>query len=367
MRINLLDPGLLSSAGHHLDLDLKLARYLTETGNSVRIYANSRVEDDVLSAFEPFCEAEALFQRGPYWRPETIDPFAGELFGYSQHSKLLHRDLASTTEADVWLWPSITAVQLRACAGISGKALVSGCAHNPVNAPYLASSQMWWRHALVSANRSDMRLRLGTLDRIQCEDLSPLTSQYNIKLFPIFKDAQPNVTQKKKLKKIGFFGHQRAGEKGRDIIVAMIPELLAKGYELVVQDSSESMRSRDARLGPKVLGYVDDLTTEISKCDLVVLPYAPEDYRKRTSGVLWDALACGVPAVVPADTVPADLVERTGGGILFSSYNMAGVVKAVDDAQFNFPAIAKAAHATAINWSNHAGLDKFAEAMLAKT
>lgn len=50
--------------------------------------------------------------------------------------------------------------------------------------------------------------------------------------------------------------------------------------------------------------------------DIVVLPYSPEAFSKRTSGLLIDSLACGLPAVVVEGTWLAGHVRRQGCGVV---------------------------------------------------
>lgn len=40
----------------------------------------------------------------------------------------------------------------------------------------------------------------------------------------------------------------------------------------------------------------------LSRADVMLCPYSPENYRRRSSGTLTEALAAGIPTVVPADT-----------------------------------------------------------------
>jgi hypothetical protein len=70
----------------------------------------------------------------------------------------------------------------------------------------------------------------------------------------------------------------------------------------------------------------------VSQADLVLLPYLSQRYRACTSGVLAEALAKGVPAVVPADTWMAHQLPR-GGGETFETFEsfVSGVRRILDN------------------------------------
>jgi FkbM family methyltransferase len=53
--------------------------------------------------------------------------------------------------------------------------------------------------------------------------------------------------------------------------------------------------------------------------DMVVLPYSPEGFAKRTSGLLIDAIYCGVPAVVVEGTWLARIVQQHDCGVVVAS------------------------------------------------
>lgn len=362
MRINLMDPALQNVAGHHLDLDLKVARVLSGQGHSVRVYAQEAASQDVLSAFGSIADITPLFRVRPYADTRRLDPYAGELIGYNQQSHLLAADIRSTAEADVWLWPTIMASEVNACAGISGDALVAGCVQMPVNIGEQQNGAMWWRHALLAAKRSNTRLRIGAMEPDQRYDYLPLTADGVFELFPHFYEGAPIAAPKKALKTIGFFGQQRA-VKGVSMILPLATKLMAQGYQVVIHDSQQQLTGI-GQTGATVIGFVDDLAPEIAKCDLVVLPYSQEKYRKRGSGILLDALASGIPAVVPFDTIPGRWVDRTGAGTQFAVDSEEWILAAVEEARLKFPQIAQAAFETSLRWKDRYGPRQFVAGML---
>ena len=46
----------------------------------------------------------------------------------------------------------------------------------------------------------------------------------------------------------------------------------------------------------------DEYAALLGRANLVMAPYSPEEYWRKSSGVVWEAIWCGLPAVVPTDT-----------------------------------------------------------------
>ena len=50
MRINIMDPALRLSAGHHLDIDRQVARELKSAGHDVHVYSHLDIAADARAA-----------------------------------------------------------------------------------------------------------------------------------------------------------------------------------------------------------------------------------------------------------------------------------------------------------------------------
>src|SRR5439155_22902188 len=66
--------------------------------------------------------------------------------------------------------------------------------------------------------------------------------------------------------------------------------------------------------------------------DLILLPYQPERYVSRTSGILAEAICAGVPAIVPQGTWLAEQVRRHGAGVIYDGLLPDGPAKATVNA-----------------------------------
>ena len=362
MRISLLDPGLQRQAGHHFDLDFKLARWLTSHGHKVKIYSHREIKEEVRVAFEPFAPVMPLFRSGPYVNPKRYDNYAGELIVYQFQSQTLAEDLEQVSASDLWLWPTITAAQLKACSIRGVKVPLSACIHTPVVSDEYPNGQIWWRDAFLASNRSLTRMNIGAIEAEHRYDYLPLTSTGRFSLFPSYFDGFPDAVSQKEVRTVGFFGHQR-GEKGAHLMGELVGQLLSSGYKVIFHDSNRSC-ALQKRPGLNIVGFVPDLVTEIVKCDLIILPYSPDRYKRKGSGILMDAIASGVPSVVPFGTALGRWIDKTGAGTQFVELNCNQVMAAVENAKTNYTNIARAAHNASLYWKKNHGLDRFVSRML---
>lgn len=138
MDIALLDPGLQNSAGHHLDLDLAIITELKRRGHRVSVFAHQKLDARAGDLLKSADRVIPLFRVTPYRTPALIepelvprffDPLAGSLSLFIDGAKAVAEDLRTVKDFDLWLWPSLFASHLLACADASPPTLVSGCIH----------------------------------------------------------------------------------------------------------------------------------------------------------------------------------------------------------------------------------------------
>ena len=82
------------------------------------------------------------------------------------------------------------------------------------------------------------------------------------------------------------------------------------------------------------------------------------------SGIVWDAIASGVPVMVPSDTAPGLLVEETGAGKTISVLSIDAICRAVIDVRQNYEQISMAAFEASRRWHATQGVKPFVAAML---
>jgi len=254
---------------------------------------------------------------------------AGAHFAFERHARSLAEDMSTIPADSVWVFPSLFASQLFATALARNATHVAGCLHVPVDDTY-AQSRVNWRTALVACRSRGVRLHLGVLEpelRTEYQSLADL--DFDIRQFPIPYDSPiSGRPARDACHVLGFFGLQR-DEKGLGSLMEITEGLLARGFKVVFQDSAGRSRPRP-HPGLSVLGHVPSLGEAIARCDAVVLPYSVEHYRSKGSGILWECLAAGVPAIAPLGSTMGRWLNTFDSGVGYPEGNASAVYKAVE-------------------------------------
>lgn len=364
MTINIIEPALINRAGHHFDWCLKIAKYLSKNQHeSIKIFVSKNITNDAKNALSLHGEVVPLFTDKPYRSAQEVDPLCGVLTLYFDQSVLLASALQKIDQNCLWIWPTLFEYQLNALSLAKIRARITCCIHT---APEYRStlSAMLWRDAAIRAKNSKLNISFGATFSELAKLFEPLL-QKKIATLPILVDALPMTSPKTELKRIGFFGDQTK-RKGLHLLPSLIKKLSLLGYKIIVQDSKGQIDGKQSP-GLTVLGYVEDLAAEISKCDLIVLPYDIQAYQHMASAIAWEAVAVGVPVIAPANTVPGNFILDQHAGVAFESFTVDDIVKAVEQAKQNYHAIAAGAFHVNQNWSSHHGTAKFTQALLAQT
>lgn len=360
MLINILDPGLSIVGGHHLEWDQLIAAELVAQGHDVSVYSHIGIVAEARAAFDRRVKLQPLFRNYAYLNPLQLDAVAGELLGFLDVAILLAEDLRAVAKADLWLWPSLFNAQLYACALVKPDAFVSGCIHTE---PGYMSSQgkAFWRYAFIKAHQAGLKMSIGVPGPVLQQEYGELFGNNQlVQLLPLPNRGYPASEARTGLKTIGFFGHQRQ-DKGAQLVAPLVSVLLREGYQVILHDSGNLFESATVP-GLTRIGYVADLAAEIAKCDLAVLPYDANSYRSRESAIVWDALASGVPVVVPNGTASALRLLTSGAGKVFHFPTVDSIHQAIVEAKSDYAQIAAAAFRASQQWRQIHGVAKLADA-----
>lgn len=89
----------------------------------------------------------------------------------------------------------------------------------------------------------------------------------------------------------------------------------------------------------------------LSTADILMMPYDPETYRDRTSGIFCDCAAYGKVAVVPADTwMAGQISEKNAAGVVYEPGVEDGLVDAISHALENLAVLRSQAKQRANYW-----------------
>ncbi len=356
MKILLLDPGLKTTKGHHFDLDLRLARALARRGHDVAVHGY----------VDPDPRLAALAEKAGMRFHSTfrVSTYAGlpQFPSLSEAHRAIElataQDLASVPTADMWFWPTLAPYQLAAAVhGSRAVRQIGGVWWLP-RFPHPVGAASWAATARKLVDTGGPVV-VGAYDELLCEGYRGFSPRLDIKLLPCPHDGTANDRKPASLRRIGFFGHQRAA-RGIDLIPELVDALLAKGLEVVVQDSGGSLKSEGNGAPITVLGYIEDFPSELARCDAVIWPSHWEAYSHSLSGVVSECIAAGVPVIVPSGCLPAQIAARYGCGVFFHEYSRAAILDAVDDAAREYPDLAARARAAAAAWRSQNGTDRLA-------
>jgi len=176
---------------------------------------------------------------------------------------------------------------------------------------------------------------------------------------------------------VAVLGHQRLA-KGYDRLPEIVQELLRlrPNIRLLVQnvvpsDSPQTEQAlRDIAASSDRVVLVERPLGRtgwpqlLEMSDIILCPYRPE-YYLGFSAVLAEALANGIPVVVPAGTpMEALLVEYGGPGTAFDRFEPASIAAATGRALDQFDHFAALAHAAGLRWPETRGPARMVEELM---
>jgi len=367
MRVYVLDPGLIYVRGHQHDWDTRIASHLAELGHDVAFFANQQAKPDALLGFDKRVRVERLFRLDSHVMPERFDPICGEIERQLLGAQSVANDLAKLPPADAWIWPTAFSYQLRACAAVESDARISACLQMPPDTGFglpMAEPGPWWRFAAKRLRASGGRVQtVGTLEPECLAAFQHFLGDLDPILLPVPYDGKP--VRRTELKTIGFVGGRRFEQGGMQLIAGAIALCLRAGLQVLTQTHECVPVPLRKHPGLEVLDHRGAFPEKVERCDLVIAPYQWSEYTGgRGSGVVYQAIASGIPCVAPYASSPGRSLSRIGSGSLFNEFTSAGIFKAIQSAQANYPALAEAAYRGAQEWREHNGLAKFVDVMI---
>jgi glycosyltransferase involved in cell wall biosynthesis len=169
---------------------------------------------------------------------------------------------------------------------------------------------------------------------------------------------------------VAFVGGARP-ERGAGLIPDIVAQCASPEIPFFVQVKGETTPSAAARLRalrgtPHVHvheGVLDENAYYgvIAK-SLVLLPYRPDDYGIKSSGVYVEAKFMGSPVIVPEGSWMADDVRALGNGLVFDAFNAESVADCIRRAQREIVRLRAAARDAAIAFRAANGADRCVDA-----
>lgn len=223
---------------------------------------------------------------------------------------------------------------------------------------YIKNIYSKWKD-VISNLHLNMKLAVPPVKTLQ-EDLNELSNTEILSLpFPYEYRENQSKSTKDNCKSIAFLGDGRY-EKG--LIYLIKDALLRKDQKYYIQNLNPRGYSEEEKnyfeSSMKTLSGYPNLTIYnkpffpntfvqmLSKYDLIVLPYLPESYDKRGSGIYVQAAQHGIPCVVTGGTWMGEEVKKQNNGVIFNytenrsiSENSDLLSKAIDNSINDFKKI----------------------------
>jgi hypothetical protein len=171
---------------------------------------------------------------------------------------------------------------------------------------------------------------------------------------------------------------QFRNEKGK----SLAPEIVAAfarrypGAALSIQ-VNEATEAAALRAGLSAQGLDPPLDIQVGECarmdyyarllaaDIVLLPYQASQYAARASGVFADAVACGVPVVVPAETwMSRNVGAGFAAGCVFDEFSTASIMAALSAAVERLPELTARARELKDSWHAAENIFEFTRSMV---
>lgn len=362
MAVLFLDPGIRTFGGHHSNTVLSLHGALRRRGVPVRVLGHRALVPAVAEAMD----AEPLFSLGTYEVTST-DPVCWPLETMIDGAALITEDLSRLAPApgDILVWPTARPSHILAV----GNALRGW--PSPLftvftaGLPCVQPENVFWRFACRRLP-ADARVAFAATAEMMAADYAQMVGR------PF--QVAPNTHEGRPRRRggsggppvIGVLGHQRPS-KGIRRVPEVVRRTRAEVRWLVHDSGGESaavLAELEAMPNVQVLRLqAADWQALLDACDAVLLPYDRREYDRMHSGLVAEALACGLPMVIP-DT-PALLDQaKGGGGVAYEGDEPDAIAAAVDTLVQHFAALALTASVEAVAYAAANGPERWADWLL---
>ena len=399
MRFFYVDPGLQSDLGHHA----KSCRVFRRELNARGIETVTLAHRDVSAALSRELGAAPYFRAFTYWFSDG-DPVRGWLNAFNASSAMTYEDLKGLDVRgdDLVYFNSAQPAQVMAAIhwttalpperrphiviefgtepGLQIQRLPSGARYNAPD-PRVDSRPTLFRLVGERLREANTRhIRLVTFHTIPSRAYESMLGQpVGVVPFPYDANGQVRDRSGKRPVVITALGHQ-GFDKGFHLLPRLVAELLGMHSDIRIElhsavsgdkpETDAALRTlarSDQRLSfHEGVLRADEWEDLLSRSDLILCPYNPDRYFLSHSGIVAEALANGIPVVVPSGTALASITEEFGGArTTFDRFEGSSIVDATNRALSSFDDYAARAVSAAEKWRQTQGVQRTLDAILA--
>jgi Glycosyl transferases group 1 len=387
MRFFYADPALRDNVGHHANTCRVVTGELRRRGIETAVLAFSQVEP----ALQQELGALPYFRFLTYWL-KNDDPIGGWLTVFHMGAQLTCEDLQRLppmTNEDVLYLNSAQPAQLMGLvsflrqlpperrprsvvefgtvAGVDVVQTGNGFDFVPLDPRDDARAVLFRYIGKDIPQDVAERLYLTTFDGVASQAFEFLIG-HRVGVLPLPQQASGPIRNRvgKRPLTVGVLGHQRP-DKGYQHIPDVLRRLLARHADLqILVHNAAPSQMQDLQNEVRALAQggewrviVDERVADpalwqylLAGTDILLCPYDPSRFVTSYSAITVEAVANGIPIVVPAATSMSRFVEENGGaGIAFGSFTPEAIADATTVAVANFDRLAELAHTAAETWN----------------
>jgi glycosyltransferase involved in cell wall biosynthesis len=398
MRVLYLDPGLHDDVGHHANYCRYIVGELRGRGVETLVFGH----EELPARLQAELGAAAHFRVYTYTDNDD-DPFCAWLTGFDTHRRTMIEDLSRlppVAPGDLVFMNSVRPIQVAALVEwrsamptdrrptIVVDAIGSGLDISRISGglkvlardPRTDPRSALFRYVAKRLPREEgARFHFGTFGPVSTE-VFRLLLDFPVRTLPSpFRAVAPlrNRAGARPVT-ISILGHQRL-LKGYDLLPDIARELLRArpDIRLFVQNVASPEGAATQQTLREMAQSTERLAVEetpagkarwaqlLEMADLVVCPYRPQFYIAGFSAVLNEAVANGLPVVVPAGTTLETLVRDCGGpGTVFERFDPASIVAATSQLLDRFDHFATIAYTAALRWPETRGPARLVDELL---
>lgn len=343
----IIDPALQGIGGHHYSAAESLVAELVAGGVDYRILCSSRADANVIGALK----GERCFSESIYGRTDT------GILEFERRAKALSKDLARMvrwTRPDLLILPTCDQVLLYA-ASLSIKSI--GGWHPTILAWFLYPPDGPPGQAEYRVAGESLKSVLNPRGHVHACCETTAAKRLLESCLPFVFERRPGPSALANM--IAAPTHV-ARERSRGPVVACVGHAnIGKGYALLPDALSLATRNDDSvvfrvhgfidrrdtvqdhetfrrlsAMGPGVTVHSAVLSTQgyqdfIAAADVLLLPYAPEVYRARGSGVFNEAELLGKPVIAPRECTFAEEAFAEGRAVPIEHLDPGGIADAI--------------------------------------
>jgi glycosyltransferase involved in cell wall biosynthesis len=349
----------MDKRGHHYEYVKSVYDEWIARGFSAAVYCHRNAEADINSYFD----ARGIFSRSIHTHSRTV-PGLGKanllvnflVSNYIFYKELKKTELSAGDTNDIFLFHTIDPNQLfglyfwyyfiksknRPCLVLIFRL---GAGDNPGTRRYATFLyRLFFRSSTFIAEGkmvffSDSRNLAAEYQALKADRISVLP-------IPHIPDARVDGVASPNDKYVIVYPGEARIEKGYHLLPRVIENLISKRGDVrfVIQSNVSGNPSQEVLEGrtrikalKKDVEYTDRILESgeyyeiIRKADAILLPYSPETYRSRTSGIFAEAIAFAKPVIVPGGTWMERQVTEFGHcGTVMDRYDEESLEKAIE-------------------------------------